>query len=140
MLLCWNTNCSSGFYPVWCHVCGRAEEGGHRVYRPVHEFSFLFCSVLQLTDILLEMFCTSFSLRNLVENDVVFPCFSHVGCVVLCEAQRRKRCLFALRVVCSSGTFRRFDAKGNPSEESQKQPTGGRPGLWSRVRVPLGSS
>ena len=30
--------------------------------------------------------------------------------------------------------------KGTPSEESQKEPTGGRPGLWSRVRVPLSSS
>ena len=49
------------------------------MYRPVHEFSFLFCSVLQLTNILLGMFCTSFSLRNLVENDVVFSLFLSPG-------------------------------------------------------------
>ena len=113
MLHFWNTNCSGGFNPVWCPVCGRAEEGGHGLCRPVHGFSFLFCLVLQLTNIVLEMFCTSFSLRNQMENDIVFHCFSHLGCVVLCEAQRRKRCFFALRVVCSSGTFRRFDAEGH---------------------------
>ena len=49
------------------------------MYRPVHEFSFLSCSVLQFSNILLGMFCTSFSLRNQMENDVVFSLFLSRG-------------------------------------------------------------